>query len=44
MCIIELEDVLPIVELSGTSGKVSIMLSRLASGPEVGGCDSVEFR
>jgi len=39
--ILELEDVIPIVESSGTSWKRSIMLSQLAGAPEIEGSDSV---
>jgi len=40
--VLELEDVLPIIESSGTSEMRSIMLSRLAGTSEIGGSELVE--
>jgi hypothetical protein len=40
--ILELKDVIPIVESSGTFQKRLIMLSWLADATEIGGSDSVE--
>jgi hypothetical protein len=43
-CILELEDIIPLVASSNTSWERSIMLSSLAGAPEIGRSDLVESR